>query len=211
MYECANIQQRKYKYKKTWFTHSDLRYHLVNFLDKSKENKILEIGCYEGLTSVFFADNFIDTQNSSLTCVDPFLHIDNNDHSFLLQNGEELNFDYNISNCKNTDRIVIHKITSDKFFENNNNTYTFIYIDGCREPDFIQRDIENSFKFLEKLGILWIDYYEYGDGMDGADGADGEGGADGEIKILIDDIIEKYSEQCTVIHKGYQLAIRKYL
>ena len=36
---------------------------------------------------------------------------------------EELNFDYNISNCKNTDKITIHKITSDNFFENNNKTY----------------------------------------------------------------------------------------
>ena len=49
---------RVYKYTKTWFTHSDLRYNLINFLDKSNENNILEIGCYEGLTSVFFADNF---------------------------------------------------------------------------------------------------------------------------------------------------------
>ena len=73
-----------YKYTKTWFMHCDLRYHLVKFLDKSNENNILEIGCYEGLTSVFFADNFIDNLKSSLTCVDPFLHIDNNDHCLLL-------------------------------------------------------------------------------------------------------------------------------
>jgi hypothetical protein len=180
-----------YKYTKTWLTHSELRYHLVNFLDKSNENNILEIGCYEGLTSVFFADNFIDNQNSSLTCVDPFLHIDNNDHHMLLQNGEELNFDYNISNCKNTDRIVIHKITSDKFFENNNSMYNFIYIDGCREPDFIQRDMENSFKFLEKNSVMLM--YDY----------------DGVIKELSDNFLKKYNGRCKVIDKGYQFAIRK--
>ena len=105
-----------YKYTKTWFTHCELKYSLINFLDKSKENRILEIGCFEGLSSVFFADNFIDNPKSSLTCVDPFLNIDNNDHRHLLQNNEELNFDYNISNCKNTEKITIHKITSDAFF-----------------------------------------------------------------------------------------------
>jgi len=75
----------------------------------------------------FFADNFIDNQQSSLTCVDPFLNITDNDHSNFLQNNEEINFDYNISNCKNSDKIIIHKITSDNFFEHNNQIYNFIY------------------------------------------------------------------------------------
>lgn len=42
-----------YKYTKTWFFHCELKCYLINFLDKSKENRILEIGCYEGLSSVF--------------------------------------------------------------------------------------------------------------------------------------------------------------
>ena len=184
-----------YKYTQTWFTHSEIKYHLINLLDKSKKNNILEIGCYEGLSSVFFADNFIDNPHSSLTCVDPFLTIDNNDHSYLLQNNEELNFDYNISNCKNKDKITIYKTTSDNFFENNNKTYNFIYIDGCHEPDFIQRDMENSFKFLEKDGIMWMDDYRGGDGV--------------IIKNKMDNFLEKYIGQYVVIHNGYQIAIKK--
>jgi hypothetical protein len=189
------IRMHIYKYTKTWFTHCELRYQLVNFLDKTKENNILEIGCFEGLSSVFFADNFINNPKSSLTCVDPFLYIDNNDHCQLLQNGEELNFDYNISNCKNTDKIIIHKTTSDNFFENNNKTYNFIYIDGCREPEFVKRDMENSFKFLEKNGTMWINDYE--------------GGKCESNKRIIDNFLEKYIGQYIVIHKGYQHAIRK--
>ena len=184
-----------YKYTKTWFINCELMSHLINFLDKSKENRILEIGCYEGLSSVFFADNFIDNPHSSLTCVDPFLTIDYNDHSIYLQNGEELNFDYNISNCKNTDKITIHKITSDNFFENNNKTYNFIYIDGCHEIEFIKRDMENSFNILEKDGIMWMDDYGWGDGI--------------KIKKTMDDFLEKYNGQYELIYKEYQLAIRK--
>ena len=186
-----------YKYTRTWFINSEIHINLVNFLDKSKENNILEIGCYEGLSSVYFADNFIDNQNSSLTCVDPFLNIDNNDHSVHLDNGEELNFDYNISNCKNTDKITVHKITSDKFFENNNRTFNFIYIDGCHEPDFIKRDMENSFNILEKNGIMWMDDYRGGDGN--------------QIKNTMDTFLQKYNGQYELIHQGYQLAIKKNL
>jgi predicted O-methyltransferase YrrM len=186
----------KYKYSQIWFLYSEIKNNLFTFLDKSKENKILEIGCFEGLSSVFFADNFIDNQNSILTCVDPFLTIHNNDHSKFLQNNEEINFDFNVSNCKNVDKITIHKITSDAFFEKNNKTFTFIYIDGCHEPDYIKRDMENSFNILEKNGIMWMDDYCGGDGI--------------QIKNTMDAFLKKYSGQYELIHKGYQLAIKKY-
>ena len=144
----------QYKYTQTWFLDSALKTELAKFLDKSKKNKMLEIGCFEGLSSVFFADNFLDNENSRLTCVDPFLSITTNDHLQFLQNNEELSFDYNISHCKNADKITVHKITSDIFFEKNNDTYNFIYIDGCHELDFIKRDMKNSFNCLEKNGIM---------------------------------------------------------
>ena len=189
-----------YKYSQNWFIKSEIKQKLEQFLNKSKENKMLEIGCFEGLSSVFFADNFLDHPNSSLTCVDPFLNISDNDHHQFLLNNEEKNFDHNLSICKNTDKITIHKITSDRFFEenktNNNNTYNFIYIDGCHEPDFIKRDLENSFQVLEKNGIMWMDDYRGGDGI--------------KIRNAIDTFLKKYKGQYDLIHIGYQLAIKKH-
>ena len=81
----------KYKYSQHWFLVSEIRRNLSNVLDQTKENRILEIGCFEGLSSVFFADNFLNNPNSSLTCVDPFLTIKYNDHSQYLQNSMLLN------------------------------------------------------------------------------------------------------------------------
>ena len=185
-----------YKYSQTWFIYSEIKQKLEVFCEKEKENKILEIGCFEGLSSVFFADNFIDNSKSNLTCVDPFLNIDDNDHTIFLNNNEEKNFDFNISVCKNSDKIIIHKITSDAFFEKNNKTYNLIYIDGCHEPEFIERDMENSFKILEKNGIMWMDDYKGGDGI--------------TIKNTMDTFLEKYKGQYKLIHSGYQLAIKKY-
>ena len=185
-----------YKYSQEWFNGSEIQYNLHRFLDKSTENKILEIGCFEGLSSVFFADNFLNNSNSNLTCVDPFLNIDTNDHRQFLQNNEEMNFDYNISVCKNTDKITIHKITSDDFFKTNNKTYNFIYIDGCHDPEFIKRDMEHSFNVLEKNGIMWMDDYGGGDGI--------------AIKNTMNEFLSKYNGQYEIIHIGYQLSIKKY-
>ena len=183
----------EYKYTKNWFLGSEIKNKLSFFLNSSKENKILEIGCFEGLSSVFFADHVMDHPISRLTCVDPFLTIDTNDHGTYLQNNEELNFDFNISNCKNSTKIKINKVTSDSFFATNNETYNFIYIDGCHEPDFITRDMENSFRVLDQNGIMWMDDYK----------------GTPDITNTMNTFLEKYKGQFKIIHVGYQLAIQK--
>jgi hypothetical protein len=52
------MEKYKYSYLRDWFNYSDIKKKLSNFLKKNGKNIILEIGCYEGLSSVFFADNF---------------------------------------------------------------------------------------------------------------------------------------------------------
>lgn len=185
----------QYKYTQTWFLGSEIKKYLLNFLNNEDVNNILEIGCYEGLSSVFFADNLLNNKDSTLICVDPFLNINDNDHTEYLKNNEEQNFDYNIKNCKNNDKITIHKITSDEFFKTNDKYFNFIYIDGCHEPEFILRDMKNSFKYLKKGGIMWMDDYLGDDGI--------------KIKKTMDSFLKEYENQYKLILKGYQLAIIK--
>ena len=184
-----------YKYTQNWFLVSEIRQKLLKFINGTQKHNILEIGCFEGLSSVFFADNLLTQPESRLICVDPFLKITNNDHSQFLQNNEEANFDYNITHCQNKEQITVHKTTSDEFFKTNTQTFDFIYIDGCHEPDFIMRDMENAFKVLEPNGIMWMDDYCGGDGI--------------SIKKTMDDFLDKYIGQFIVIHRKYQLAIVK--
>ena len=192
------IDSTKYRYSQTWFIDSDIHKNLDTFFTRATENRILEIGCFEGLSSVFFADNFINHPNSRLTCVDPFLTISDNDHSQFLLDNQEQNFDHNLSVCDNSNKVDIHKVTSDAFFEgisNKSHTYNLIYIDGCHESSVLTRDMENSFRRLEPGGIMWMDDYEGGDRI--------------RIKGVIDAFREKYTECCETIHRSYQLAIKK--
>jgi len=185
-----------YKHSYDWFLNSELKSKLFAFANPNQTNTLLEIGCFEGLSSVFLADHLLDHPNSTLTCVDPFLHIDNNDHKQFLNNVEN-NFDHNVSVCNNANKITVHKTTSDAFFENpaNLKTYNFIYIDGCHEPDFIKRDMENCFAVLKEGGIMWMDDYGGGDGV--------------QIKNMMNAFLKNYDGQYKLIHSGYQLAIRK--
>ena len=56
--------------------------------------------------------------------------------------------------------------------------------------------MENSFRVLEKNGIMWMDDYR--------------GGDDIKIRNVVDTFLEKYKNQYDLIHVGYQLAIRKH-
>lgn len=185
----------KYTYSQTWFLESEIYKNLLHMTDKNFKYNILEIGCFEGLSSVFFSDNLLDHPDSTLICVDPFLTIDTNDHQHLLNNVVENNFDNNIKISKHANKIEVKKITSDEFFKSNSKTFNFIYIDGCHQCDFITRDMENSFKVLQQHGVMWMDDYGGGDGIN--------------IKTTMDNFLEKYKGQYDLFHKGYQLAIIK--
>jgi predicted O-methyltransferase YrrM len=185
-----------YRYTQTWFINTEVNRKIVDFIDTSKRCSVLEIGCFEGLSSVFFADNLLHHPDSSMICVDPFLTIDTNDHACWMKNEQEQNFDYNITHCSNTTKITVNKTTSDKFFETNMKTFTFIYIDGCHIWDFILRDMENSFKVLEKDGIMWMDDYSSSTN-------------NYESYHVMNKWLSEHEGEYTIIHKGYQLAIRK--
>jgi hypothetical protein len=93
-----------YKYTQNWFLNSDIRKLLLKYIKQDVKHSILEIGCFEGLSSVFFADNLLNHPESSMICVDPFMSIETNDHKEFLNNNEEMNFDYNITHCKNANK-----------------------------------------------------------------------------------------------------------
>jgi len=187
----------KYLYTQNWFLVSELKKHLNKLnkhVDRSNDIHVLEIGSYEGLSSVFFADNFLEREGSSLTCVDPFLRIPNNDHADYLQNNQERSFDINITRCDNSNKIKVFKITSDEFFANNKKKFNLIYIDGCHEPEFISRDLENGFECLEENGIMWMNDY---------------GKTIIAVKRAMNKFLIKHKGEYETIHQGYQLAIQK--
>lgn len=186
-------EQTKYmirmRFSQTWFIGSELR----NILAPSTiENHVLEIGCFEGLSSCFLADMLLSHHRSTLDCVDPFMTIKTNDHSQFLTGDAEKNFDYNIRNNKHVKKITVHKMTSDDYFAElqPDLLYDFIYIDGCHIADFIARDMNNSWNHLAPLGRMWMDDY---------------GGTNVEMKKFVNE----HRHELDVIHSGYQLAIKK--
>ena len=51
------------------------------------------------------------------------------------------------------------KMSSNKFFHQNKNMFDLIYVDGDHSSDQVYMDINNSWKILNKNGILILDDY----------------------------------------------------
>jgi len=109
---------------------------------------ILEIGSFEGYSANIF--NKIFTQ-PVLYCVDPWIPY--SEHPNLNFNRIEKNFDANTKNLN----IIKFKMFSSDFFKKNNKNFDLIYIDGSHSSDDVFFDAMESFKILNKYGVLFFD------------------------------------------------------
>lgn len=49
-----------YEFTRDWFNNSVIKKKIKIFIDSENINKILEIGSWEGQSSVYFSDNLLD-------------------------------------------------------------------------------------------------------------------------------------------------------
>ena len=136
---------------KKWFINN--LYFLKKNLSNIKINALLEIGSYEGRSALFFANLFKDSQ---ITCVDTWSGSDEHNDDFTKI---ENNFDLNVNELSKKNKINKIKSTSNIFFDNNNNYYDFIYVDGDHSNEQVFKDLENSWACLNNNGYLLIDDY----------------------------------------------------
>lgn len=178
-----------YTFTTNWFQYSELKQNIDKFLDVNGINKILEIGSFEGASSCYFSDIFLNSKGSTLVCVDPFNISDST--SPVYQNMRQL-FIKNISNSKNWQKIRVRQMISNDFFKKNVNTFNFIYIDGSHLLDDIKSDFNNSLKIIEPAGIIWMDDYA----------------SSKDVIDLVDSLYEENKDILTIIHKDYQIAFK---
>ena len=116
----------------------------------------LEIGSWEGNSALYILENF---KTKKVVCVDIW---DLYEDSYKNESFKRFeNFQSNLLSYK--DRYSFFKNTSDIFFQDNNEKFDIIYIDGWHEAPQVYKDICNSWNCLNKDGIIICDDYFYGD------------------------------------------------
>jgi len=189
------LNLKKYEYTQDWFLKSEMINILLDHVNPKSKINILEIGCFEGLSSSILADNLLNHAYSTFDCVDPYIKsgTDPENTCAFVDDDVKRKFLDNISKSKNAKKIIFHNQKSEDFFKHNTKLFNFVYIDGCHEQKFIQIDLEGSYKFLQVGGIIWCDDYLRNNGI---------------VKETIDNFL-KDKKDLIIIHSGKQIGFKR--
>ena len=136
-----------------WFSkHCFYFYWIIKKINN--DFKYLEIGVFEGNSFLFITNEFKPIVSYA---VDPWA--DSDDEIVDNMSIVEKNFDRNLSDISS--KIKKIKKKSDDFFYENNENFDVIYIDGSHIYSNVFSDAVNSWKILNKNGILIFDDYFY--------------------------------------------------
>jgi predicted O-methyltransferase YrrM len=144
---------KKYKFSyEDWFS-SNYNIWKKIFNDNNLKNKkinYLEIGSFEGRSTIFVAESLI---KANLYTVDTFIGSD--EHN-------KIDFNLVYKNFKNntkyfSKRLTINRMSSKKFFKINKNKFDLIYIDGSHFCNDVKNDFSNSIKIANKDCIIILD------------------------------------------------------
>ena len=201
---------KNYTFTKDWFRFNQFE----NWLKGFEPNKILEIGSFEGKSTVWFIENYITNDTKSVTCIDPWLNYNHNETS-LYTYGEvsaDRTYDNNeiknrfLSNIELTGKSsqvnVIHGLSHIELPKLNVNGEGFdlIFIDGNHTASFVLTDAVYSWWLLNEGGIMIFD--DYGWVYD-------KNNNQSVPKFAIDSFIECFRGYLDVIHIGEYAIIKK--
>lgn len=150
----------KGQFSNDWFTNNIPYWNEVfdKYDFKDKPIKALEVGSWEGMSSLFILSTL---PKATLTSVDTWQGADEHQGSSALQTIES-NFDKNIEAYR--DRSTKFKGTSFNFFNEflAKNSFDLIYIDGSHHTDDVIVDAIKGFELLRVGGIMIFDDYFWG-------------------------------------------------
>lgn len=155
-----NDKERGFKFTTDWF-HGGIQYDFDQNikLDKDCGLKILEIGAFEGKSTVWISETYLCHPNSKLTVIDPYL---TSDITTDVKDETIEFFLHNISLSRENSKIEFIRDLSENIlpiFVSEKRKYDLIFIDGSHLSRDIILDVVLSWKMIKKGGYLVMDDY----------------------------------------------------
>lgn len=197
-----------YKFTEDWFSADDLVQFLP--LKTQKEIHFLEIGSFEGKSTVWFLENILLNEKSTITCIDPWTTYSQNNNSFDSYN--KVDSEWNFTDNKNTflhniylsgfkNKVIIEQGFSNEIlpkFILDKKKYDIIFIDGNHTSPFVITDGIMSWHLLKEGGLMIFDDYLWSDSNSTL-----------SPKLAVDSFINCFRDYIEVIWSEYRLVIKK--
>jgi predicted O-methyltransferase YrrM len=182
-----------------WFT--GRREYMAEALKKfnsTDDLNFLEIGCWEGQATTWFAENF---PNAQIRVIDTFggnpEHIEFGKYDLKNLYQRFLN-----NTAEHSQRIIIHTEKSEDalpWLKVNGLSFDFIYIDGSHSARDVYFDAALSWSILKKGGVMAFDDYNWHLNYPVPE----------RPKVSIDAFLEAYAPELKLIHKKACVIVEK--
>jgi predicted O-methyltransferase YrrM len=155
-----------FKYKDWTAVHKEIWSDLLknSKLLEERDKNIVEVGCFEGRSTVWFANKLINTPNSRYFCIDSWKGGEEIERLKLDYDMELVfsNFSENIKKLLCYPQISVIKSTSEKALVGLPFLYRnvdFLYLDGSHTQRDTLVDLVHGLSLLKVGGILIVDDY----------------------------------------------------
>jgi predicted O-methyltransferase YrrM len=199
----------EYQFTKDWFHWAPQVWEqLIPMLPgKPGERNFLEIGSFEGRSTVWIAENMMQ-DGDVLDCIDTWEG--GEEHGAEDMASVEARFEHNRSVVLTRHAIEIKKIKGSSMYglsclltgvdsDEDQPYYSFIYIDGSHIAKDVLTDACMAWPLLKPKGIMVFDDYMWGNPRDILH----------RPKPAIDAFCNIFAEEVDIVHVGYQLVVRK--
>lgn len=161
---------------------------------KEKSKRILEIGAFEGMSTLWFLENL---PKCHVTVVDNFLG-DTQNHE-MVGDFKKIKDRFLKNTEEHKKRVYVLEGDSKEVLPKIEGEFDVVYVDGSHRDDYVISDAKNAYRLLKKGGILIFDDYimEYTD----------RNGVTYAPKKIIDEFIRSYGVE--PIYIAWQMVLRK--
>jgi predicted O-methyltransferase YrrM len=151
--------------------------------------RFLEIGSYEGRSTVWFLENILRHPGSTITCIDIFS-----------EPRWDLRFDHNVRASQHAAKVrKLKGRSADHLVDLAGQSFDVIYIDGSHDAADVLLDATLSWPLLAPAGILLFDDYEW----------EPDKPVSERPQLAIDLFLDAIKGQFALLYKNYQVAVRK--
>jgi hypothetical protein len=162
--------------------------------------RMLEIGVFEGRSTVWLLQNLLTGPEARLDCIETFAGGSEHQAQGIDMELVERRFDANVRRARGKTRVTKLRGTSRQMLRTLDvEAYDAVYVDGSHQAPDVLEDAVLAFPCLKRGGILIFDDY----------GWQWEWPELWSPRLGIDAFLYVYRERLELLHKEYQVLVRK--